>query len=72
MTRIVGACICLLVPVLVPHAVGQDTWKAATDSVVITPDEPMWMAGYASRNKPSEGKVQDLFAKALAIEQTLW
>ncbi len=28
----------------------------------------MWMAGYASRNKPSEGKAQDLFAKALAIE----
>jgi hypothetical protein len=28
----------------------------------------MWMAGYASRNKPSEGKAQDLFAKALALE----
>ena len=28
----------------------------------------MWMAGYASRNKPSEGKVHDLFAKALALE----
>ncbi len=26
------------------------------------------MAGYASRNKPSEGKSQDLFAKALALE----
>ena len=26
------------------------------------------MAGYASRNKPSEGKVHDLFAKALALE----
>ena len=28
----------------------------------------MWMAGYASRNKPSEGKVHDLFVKALAME----
>jgi hypothetical protein len=28
----------------------------------------MWMAGYAARNKPSEGKVHDLNAKALALE----
>ena len=43
-------------------------WKAGAASVVITPAEPMWMAGYASRNKPSEGKFQDLFAKALALQ----
>jgi hypothetical protein len=28
----------------------------------------MWMAGYAARTKPSEGKVHDLHAKALALE----
>ncbi|MBP87615.1 MAG: hypothetical protein CMJ64_12970 [Planctomycetaceae bacterium] len=44
------------------------TWKAGVATVVITPDEPMWMAGYAGRDKPSEGKVHDLFAKALAVE----
>lgn len=27
----------------------------------------MWMSGYASRNKPAEGKLHDLWAKALAI-----
>jgi len=43
-------------------------WKAGTAVAVITPAEPMWMAGYAARNKPAEGKVQDLFAKALALE----
>ena len=43
-------------------------WKAGVASEVITPDQPMWMAGYAARNKPSEGKVHDLFAKALALE----
>ncbi|HUG92948.1 MAG TPA: neutral/alkaline non-lysosomal ceramidase N-terminal domain-containing protein [Planctomycetaceae bacterium] len=37
-------------------------------SIVITPAHSMWMAGYAARNKPSEGTAQDLFAKALAIE----
>jgi len=47
---------------------GASGWKAGAASVVITPDEPTWMAGYASRTRPSEGKFQDLFAKALAIE----
>lgn len=45
-------------------------WKAGVASVVITPEESTWMAGYASRDKPSEGKAQDLFAKALAFEDT--
>jgi len=30
--------------------------------------EELWMAGYASRNKPAEGKETDLYGKALAIE----
>jgi hypothetical protein len=53
-----------------PSAVGGEpqAWRAGTASVVITPDEPMWMAGYAARDKPSEGKVHDLYAKALALE----
>src|SRR6476620_3046272 len=43
-------------------------WKAGVATVAITPDGPIWMAGYAARNKPSEGTTQDLFAKALALE----
>ena len=43
-------------------------WKAGVAAVRITPETPLWMAGYASRTKPSEGVAQDLFAKALAIE----
>jgi hypothetical protein len=46
----------------------QAEWKAAAASIVVTPEEPMWMAGYAARDKPSEGKVHDLYAKALALE----
>lgn len=42
--------------------------KAGVASVVITPDESMWMAGYAARKGPSEGKELDLWAKALALE----
>jgi neutral ceramidase len=43
-------------------------WKAGAAAVKITPDKPMWMAGFASRTKPSEGVELDLFAKALALE----
>lgn len=46
----------------------QTGWKTGVASVVITPEDSMWMAGYAARNKPSEGKVHDLRAKALALE----
>src|SRR5262245_17278173 len=42
--------------------------KAGFAKVVITPDKPIWLSGYAARNKPSEGKLQDIWAKALAIE----
>jgi hypothetical protein len=50
------------------HAAEPMPWKVGVASVVITPETDMPMAGYAARTKPSEGKVQDLFAKALAIE----
>lgn len=46
----------------------EASWKAGVASVAITPSESMWMAGYAARTKPSEGKVHDLYAKALAVE----
>ncbi len=46
----------------------QPKWRAGVASVVITPDDSMWMAGYAARTKPSEGKIHDLYAKALALE----
>ncbi len=45
-----------------------DHWRAAAGSVVITPKQSMWMAGYAARNKPSQGAAQDLFAKVLVLE----
>ena len=43
-------------------------WKAGVSKVVITPKEAIWQAGYASRTHASEGKLHDLWAKALALE----
>jgi neutral ceramidase len=36
--------------------------------VKITPDRPIFLSGYASRKKPSEGAKHDIWAKALAFE----
>lgn len=46
----------------------SESWKAGVARVIITPQQPMWMAGYASRTAPSDGKLHDLWAKALALE----
>jgi neutral ceramidase len=43
-------------------------WKAGVASAKITPEKPLPMAGYAGRKEPAEGTEQDLYGKALAIE----
>ena len=43
-------------------------WKAGAASVVITPREPIMMAGYGDRTHPSVGVLADLHAKALALQ----
>jgi Neutral/alkaline non-lysosomal ceramidase. len=53
---------------LLPGRAADSAYKAGVAKKVITPTEFMWMAGYAARNKPAEGKAHDLYAKALAIE----
>jgi hypothetical protein len=43
-------------------------WKVGLAQVKITPERPVFLAGYASRNKPFEKVEADLYAKALALE----
>jgi neutral ceramidase len=43
-------------------------WRAGVAVRRITPAEPMWMSGYASRDRPAEGTLHDLYAKALVLE----
>lgn len=45
-----------------------DEWLAGAASVSIAPDDPVWMAGYSSRNQPSQGVSQDLHAKVLVVQ----
>ncbi|MEX2140005.1 MAG: neutral/alkaline non-lysosomal ceramidase N-terminal domain-containing protein [Pirellulales bacterium] len=59
---------CCLVSMLATVGIAAEGWKAGIGRAVITPDRPMWMSGYAARTKPAEGKLHELWAKALALE----
>ncbi|MBN2295085.1 MAG: hypothetical protein JXM70_21835, partial [Pirellulales bacterium] len=46
----------------------EGQWKVGLAATNITPNKPMWLNGYGNRNKPSEGKLHDLWVKAMALE----
>jgi len=43
-------------------------WRAGVAKVKITPEKPLWMAGYSSRTRAAEGTIHDLWIKVLALE----
>jgi len=46
----------------------KPTWKAGLATLKITPQKPLWLAGYGGRKGPSEGMIHDLWVKVLALE----
>jgi len=79
LVRLIG---CLLFLPLIPFAHASDpigketvtnptpsaaTWKAGVAKAVITPEKSVWLAGYGSK-RPPDGKLHDLWMKALALE----
>ena len=58
----------LLLTVISSPAESLNEWRAGVAKAIITPKQPMWMAGYAGRTAPSEGTLHDLWAKALVLE----
>jgi len=61
-----GRLVLALCAIVAAHADGG--YKVGAGTAVITPEQNIWMAGYAARKAPAEGKEHDLFAKALALE----
>jgi len=60
---------CALAAIMLLSApVHAGDWRAGTASIKITPERPMWMSGYASRDRPAEGTSIDLWAKVLLLE----
>ena len=47
---------------------GQFDWQVGTARAKITPQKTFWQAGFASRTKPAEGTLHDLWVKVLALE----
>jgi len=43
-------------------------WKAGVARADINPAEPIWLSGYSNRDRPAEGKLTDLWAKALVLD----
>ncbi|MCP4786575.1 MAG: hypothetical protein GY903_07675 [Fuerstiella sp.] len=66
--RYLAAIICLIVVGVAANGMAAEpAWRAGVARTKITPDGPYWMGGYAKRTGPSEGTLQDLYAKAIAI-----
>lgn len=64
-------CIYLLLLILYGYhmpAYATEGWMAGVAKADITPAEPMFLAGYASRTHESEGTLHTLWAKALVLQ----
>ncbi len=60
----------LLLFLLLPSPAMADgpTWKAGTAKAVITPEAPMYLAGYGGRDQAATGTLHDIWVKVLALE----
>src|SRR3954470_13583422 len=47
----------------------EATWKVGVAKAAITPEKAVWLAGYGSK-RPPDGKLHDLWMKALALEDS--
>jgi len=75
MPRLITVCATLLVASMsnagTSFAVAAEVeWKAGLAQTKVTPEQPVVMAGYASRTKPFEKIASDLFVKALVLEDS--
>lgn len=43
-------------------------WKAGVARAAVTPQKPLWMAGYGGRTEPASGKEHDLYVRAIVLE----
>ena len=61
------ACFALLSLARSLPAAEPAPWKAGLAKAVVTPEKAVWLAGYGSK-RPPDGKLHDLWMKALALE----
>ena len=68
MQRLLALGIVLVLFGVSTMSAAEATWKVGTARAKITPQEPLWLAGYASRTHAADGKLHDLWAKVLVLE----
>ena len=68
MRRVLILCLAFLFPIASLGAQESKHWQAGVARTVITPKQFMWMSGYGARDKPAQGSVHDLWAKALVLQ----
>ncbi|MCF6311154.1 MAG: neutral/alkaline non-lysosomal ceramidase N-terminal domain-containing protein [Verrucomicrobiales bacterium] len=51
-----------------PDRTGKGAWKIGIAKANVTPDEFIFMAGYGGRKTPADGKLTNLWGKALAMQ----
>ena len=51
----------------IANGLSQSAMQVGIAKINITPKSPAFMTGYANRDKPSEGVLHDLWAKALVL-----
>ena len=71
------ATVCFLATIFVSHALAEQkpdaqkaTWKIGLARAVITPQSPMYLAGYGDRNAAADGKLHDIWVKVMALEDS--
>ncbi len=68
MTRILHCIVAVHFLIAISAVPANANWQAGAAKVNITPKQMLWMAGYGGRNHPAEGKLTDLWAKALVLK----
>jgi hypothetical protein len=67
--KVYWLCLGLVVAIIAGEVFAADSavWQVGVARAKITPQQPLWMAGYAARDRAAEGTLHDLWVKVLAL-----
>jgi len=68
---VVGAVLVFVCLFDFPAVASERGWRAGVARVDITPQDTLWLAGYAMRTHAATGTLTRLWVKALALEDSL-
>src|ERR1700736_868041 len=66
----IAAILGLISLLAAPIRAGEPEWKVGLAHIKVTPEHPVLLSGYPGRPKPFEKVAQDLYVKALVLEDS--